>query len=288
MRQLKYDRNAMMRRLEPPQLIAGLLVAVLGLQLAWIVTGQLGAHDPTVIAPVSAPTAPGQSTQGPSTPGPSTSGVLEQIRDAHFFGRASGSEPGSAAPTSLNLQLAGVLAERDPAKGQAILAETGGAARVYAVGATLPGGARLAAVYPDRILIERGGITESLALPQRALGSLAPVGAAAASPMGSASPMASTEDLSALLRWQVVVRPGRSAGVRVYPGNDPRVFAQLGLRSGDLVLAINDVPLADPANAEQFLRTLTGSPESVLTLERDGREERLSVSVSGVLAPPLT
>lgn len=257
----------MLRRPDPPQLVSGLLALVLGLQLAWIVTGQFGAHDPLSPAP--------SDTADPARE------LIEQIREAHLFGQPQARDPSAVSPTALNLQLAGVLAEADPAAGQAIIGEGGGNARVYSVGASLPGGARLSAVYPDRIHIERAGVTEYLALPQRPLGSLAPA--------GSASPVTvAGEDLTALLRWQVVMRPGRSAGVRVYPGNDPQIFDRLGLRAGDLVLAINDVPLADPANAEQFLRSLTGSPESVLTVERDGREERLSVNIASVLAAPLT
>lgn len=260
----------MLRRPDPPQLVSGLLVLVLGLQLAWIITGQFGAHDPLSPAPTD--------TADPARD------VIEQIREAHLFGQPRAADPSSISPTSLNLQLAGVLAEADPAEGQAIIGEGGGSAQVYSVGASLPGGARLAGVYPDRILIDRSGVTEYLALPQRSVGSLIAPDSAASPPANSIT----SDALSGLLRWQVVVRPGRSAGVRVYPGNDPRVFDQLGLRAGDLVLAINDVPLADPANAEQFLRSLTGSPESVLTLERDGREERLSVNVASVLAAPLT
>ena len=39
------------------------------------------------------------------------------------------------------------------------------------------------------------------------------------------------------------------------------------------------------ANSEQFMRTLSGSPQSKLTVERNGREENVILNVAG-LAPP--
>lgn len=274
----------MIRRLDPrrwdaPTLVAAVLAIVVGLQIAWLITDRFGAHEtPQFEIPATG------IVSTTSTPDSAADETFAAIRRAALFGDPAPSDPNAVNPTSLPLQLAGVLAERDPARGQALIGESGSPPRVYAVGAALPAGASLQAVYPDRVLIDRGGVTESLALPRRTLAPLpgptppAPANPAAASP----------GDLGALLRWQVVVRPGQTAGLRVYPGNDARIFAELGLRAGDLVLAINDVPLEDPANAEQFLRTLTGAPESTLTVERDGREERLSVNLTRALAAPLT
>lgn len=278
----------MIRRLDPrhwdaPRLLVAALGLVIGLQVAWIVTGRFGAHE---AIPLEPPTAAAATAAAPERPAPTA--ALESIRRAALFGAVAAADPNTVNPTSLNLQLAGVLAERDPSRGQALIGESGAAPRVYAVGATLPAGATLKAVYPDRVLLDRGGVIESLTLPKRNLATL--TGAPSPSPAAVTPPAASSPsgDLDAVLRWQVVVRPGRSAGLRVYPGNQPRIFEALGLRAGDLVLAINDVPLEDPAYAEQFLRTLSGSPESTLTIERDGREERLSVSLTRALAASLT
>lgn len=275
----------MIRRLDPrhwdaPRLLVAVLGLVAGLQVAWIVTARFGAHE-TISLETPAATIATVSTPERSAP----SGALETIRRAALFGAAPTGDPNTVNPTSLNLQLAGVLAERDPSQGQALIGEAGAAPRVYAVGATLPAGATLKAVYPNRVLIDRGGSIESLALPTRSLSTLTAAPLPSTPPPSASSPAG---DLGALLRWQVVVRPGQNAGLRVYPGNEVRIFEELGLRSGDLVLAINDVPLDDPANAEQFLRTLSGSPESTLTIERDGREERLPVNLTRALAAPLT
>jgi type II secretory pathway component PulC len=52
------------------------------------------------------------------------------------------------------------------------------------------------------------------------------------------------------------------------------------LRPGDLVVAVNDSPLTDQATATQFLRMLAGAPSSVVTVERDGRTENLSIDLA--------
>jgi len=156
---------------------------------------------------------------------------------------------------------------------------------VYAIGATLPGGSRLAEVYPDRVMLDRGGSLETLPLPRQG-GTPSAVSAGAMTPdtLPSAEGASSGEDLANAIRWQAVMRSDKPSGVRVYPGSDAQRFTSLGLQSGDLILAINDAPLADQANGEQFLKTLAGAPQGRLTIERNGRTETLTVDLTA-LAP---
>ena len=57
---------------------------------------------------------------------------------------AGGAGGGNAPPTTMPLILAGVIAEKDPAKGLAIIGDTAAAGKLYSVGAAIPGGARSA------------------------------------------------------------------------------------------------------------------------------------------------
>ena len=95
----------------------------------------------------------------------------------------------------------------------------------------------------------------------------------------------SAEDITQVIRWQAVMRADKPSGVRVYPGANAQLFSQLGLRPGDLVLAINDSPLADQANGEQFIRSLAGTPQARLTIERAGRTESLLVDLATLSNP---
>ena len=272
-----------MERLNLPRLATLALALLIGLQLAWIVTGALGSH---VVA------RPGAAGPGVGT---LDSGlvVVGRIAAARLFGESPGG-PGDGAvpPSSLALVLAGVFAREDPGAGRAIIGETAATGRLYGVGATLPGGARLTEVHPDRVILERSGQREALSLPRSTMPTQPATGGAtngpalapAASSSSSSSPSlpgaSIAEDPARFIRWQAILRDGQVAGVRVYPGEQAALFTRSGLRPGDLVVAVNDSPLTDQATAAQFLRMLAGAPSSVVTVERDGRMENLSIDLA--------
>lgn len=259
------------------RVVTAALGTALGLQLAWTITGAFGARD-------SAP---------PSSTPPMTVAPIETLKAARLFGTASlpAAEAITTAPAPISTQgltLVGVLAAADPKAGQAIIGESGASARVYTVGGTLPGGSRLAEVYADRVILDRGGSFETLPLPRQGgtpAASANPAGPAPATALPPAlapSEAAVSSDITNVIRWQAVIRGDKPSGVRVYPGADARMFTQLGLRPGDLVLAVNDTPLADQANGEQFLRSLAGTPQARLTVERGGRTETLLVDLTQI------
>ena len=272
-----------MERLNLPRLATLALALLIGLQLAWIVTGALGSH--VVARPGAA--GPGVGTLDTGLV------VVGRIAAARLFGESPGG-PGDGAvpPSSLALVLAGVFAREDPGAGRAIIGETAATGRLYGVGATLPGGARLTEVHPDRVILERGGQREALSLPRSTMPAQPATGGAtngpalapAASSSSSSSPSlpgaSIAEDPARFIRWQAILRDGQVAGVRVYPGEQAALFTRSGLRPGDLVVAVNDSPLTDQATAAQFLRMLAGAPSSVVTVERDGRMENLSIDLA--------
>jgi general secretion pathway protein C len=100
-----------------------------------------------------------------------------------------------------------------------------------------------------------------------------------------AGPPGATPDPSQLVRWQAILKDGRIAGVRVYPGEQPQLFRRSGLQPGDLVVEINGTPVASEAGAAQFAQTLAASPSSTLRVERGGRLEELRVDISRLMSP---
>jgi general secretion pathway protein C len=269
-----------MRRipLDPAHLVSALLATAIGLQVAWMVTGAFGARDTGISASDALPEA---------------MSPFEIIKGARLFGTAeqASADVSTAIPVSTQgLVLVGVLASTNAQDGRAIIGESGGSARVYTIGAILPGGSRLAEVYPDRVMLDRGGSLETLLLPRQGgtPGPLVPAaGSDAAGPSAVPSSLRGStgDDLANAIRWQAVMRSDKPSGVRVYPGSDAQRFTNLGLQAGDLILAINDAPLADQANGEQFLRTLAGAPQARLTIERNGRTETLAVDLTALEKP---
>lgn len=261
-----------------PHIMTAALLFLTGLQIARWVTAPARAPDVTGAAPAVTRAAPVD---------------LAAIAAAHLFGalaepaapKATGNADPNAAPaTSLPLVLAGVFARTDPAAGYAIVGESAANARLHAVGAALPGGATLHAVYPDRILLERGGGFESLALPRNLAtwASPAPVAPATLPSVTDRARDLVARDPNAIaqvLRWQQVLADGATRGFRVYPGANEKVFRALGLRPGDLLTAINQVPLDGPARGEEIMTTLASSGRAAVTINREGREQTLTLDL---------
>lgn len=267
-----------------PTLVAVVLVIAIAAQLASLVW--------KILAPEPAPSAPagGIDSRGPS--GPNVAGIV----NAHLFGTAAVEASGDAASapvTNLRLVLAGTLAGADPTQGWAIVGESAQAAKVYATGASLPGGAKLREVYLDRVILDRGGRLESLPLPRLA-GAAAPAQVSYARPVQAPQPglaeaveQAVRQDpgvISEVIRPQPVFAGGQQRGYRLYPGRNRDKFAALGLMPGDLVTAINGNPLSDPNQGLEMLRGIGAGGLVTLTVTRNGAEQDISVDLSATLA----
>jgi general secretion pathway protein C len=266
-----------------PSIVSFVLVLVIAAQLAAILWRLIASPEESD-APPPVVTAPAPAID------------LNAIVNAHLFGVAADSgDPSDAPATAANLTLTGTLAGREPEHGWAIIGASGQSARVYATGTALPGGSKLFAVYPDRVILDRNGSRESLLLPRLAGGPagftprVASVPSAAPAANGSLAdsvrqilaqnPSASGE----LLRPQPVFAGGSLRGYRVYPGRNRAQFAQLGLRPGDLVLAVNGAALDDPNRSLETLRGIGQSGAVTLTVDRGGQQQQLTVDPGAVV-----
>ena len=260
---------------EGPRIATWVLSLAVAAQAALIVTDLAGAGRQRT-APVS------------HAPVQSHSLDLAAITNAHFFGTAK-QDSANAPQTSIPLVLTGTIAGSDPQNGLAILGQTAQTAKVYAVGDNVPGGAKLHSVYSDRVIIDRNGQLESLALPRQLNPGNAPPPSAAALQGDNASiermRRMITEQpglLADVLRPQPVMDHGHMNGFRVYPGRNRMAFMRLGLRPGDQVTAINGTPLDDRDRGEQILHTLSSSTEARVTVIRNGQQQDLNLNIAQV------
>jgi general secretion pathway protein C len=266
-----------------PRIVTWALALALGVQAAMIVTDLAGG---------------GQSRKADLRP-PSPAIVarrgidIASITNAHLFGTAADSatkaNAADATQTSMQLVLTGIIAGKDPRVGFAIVGENATAAKVHAVGDNVPGGAKLHSVYSDRVLLDRNGRLEYLTLPHQNSAALN------ANPIPAAVPNLNpafdrvrrliSEDpsiLNDIMRNQPVLMQGKLRGFRVYPGRNRQAFTRLGLRSGDLVIAINGTPLDDPARGDEIFRTIGSASEARVTVMRNGQQQDLSLNMSQV------
>ncbi len=214
---------------------------------------------------------------------------------SRLFGepRANAAPAGARPPGLLNsgqYQLRGVVASTRQGMAHAII-ESGGAARAYFPGDSLAAGLTLSEVRPNEVLLRQGA--ESVRLPLNNLGpstARGPVRAgisqfSIADPPGllAAPPRMS---LSQILRMEPVMDDdGAMRAYRVSPRGSRALFDALGLVSGDLVVAVNGVPI-DSATLQQATREMSGGGDMMLTVDREGEQLEIRVGSAsfGLLA----
>jgi general secretion pathway protein C len=260
------------------QLIVLLLVLALALDGAVILTRALG-HGPDLPPPGTGP------PPALVRPGVNPTLQLATIVNAHLFGTSAAASSSDAPATSMPLILAGVIAESDPGKGRAIIGENAAAGKLYAVGAAIPGGVHLHAVYSDRVLLERNGGLETLMLPRTAT-----IGRNAAPPAGGLPRQSQGQTrenssvLAGLVRIQPVFNQGKLSGYRIFPGgaHGTSAFTQLGLKAGDLIEAVNGTALDDAARAMEVLQTLSSSATATVTVSRNGQPQEVNLNLANL------
>lgn len=274
---LRFDADLASRLLaRAPNWVMGLLVVLLGVRAALLV------------ADLASPAAAPASAAAPLAAAPRNAVDTPAILRANLFGQAPAAA-GNAPVTSMALLLGGVIADTDDQRGFALIGTGSTDIKFYKVGDTVPGGARLAAVQVDRVLLDRGGRLEALLLPPRSsaiLGGPQPVVAAPPPTASVERVQQAMRDnpglLGQVIQRQAVFADGKLRGMRVYPGPDAVAFGKLGLRPGDLITAINGSRLDDQTRSAEVFGTLASAAEAHITVERSGREQDLVLNLAQV------
>ena len=261
-----------------PSIISALLVLVVAGLLANLTWALLPRHAP--------------ATQIYSNPAPVRMQQIDagRIADRHLFGTASANPNAQNAPdTTLALTLHGIVAGKRASDSRALIVANGDE-EPYAVGAQLPGGAVIRAIYPDRVMLERDGRLEALRLPKDSgsggTASATPGTYAAALPQPHAPPPL-PQNLGQLrqeiannparlmdaVRAMPVMDQGKLTGYRIYPSGNPSLFNQMGLKPGDVVTGVNGIPLTDPAQSMRILSSIKTADQVSITLVRNGQTQ---------------
>ena len=267
-----------------PPWVALLLVIAIGWQLAgivWMLIPGPAAGD-AVVMPA------GQVVADRSRP---AAADAQAIATAHLFGEAGADDVPAVVPevaeqnledTRLsNLELKGTIASPEATMSAAIISDGSNEEKVYLIGDPIASGAKLHAVYTDRVVLNENGRLTNLRLPEEYRETTtAPVRRATTRRTAAAQ----TESIQSVVSQNVarladVIRPtpyfvnGQQQGYRVYPGRDRRQFAALGLRPGDLIMDIDGQSLTDPTQAMEIFQSLGTASQVSVTVERDGQPE---------------
>lgn len=265
-----------------PPVVTALLVLAIAYRLAELTWALIPHHAfdspaPQIVHPVPSPD--GRSAAN-----------FSALEDSHLFGEAQ-AEAVAAAPvnteldapdTTLPLTLTGVTADENGKLSQAHIISGRAEERKYALGEEIENanGAKLHAVYGDRVIINRGGQLETLRFPETrtaSAGRVAPPPAPAQETFTPAEDASlrnvvteNSTSLTQIFRMAPHMEGGEMIGFRLNPGRDRETFDALGLMPGDVVTDINGIALDDPAKALQIFDALGESTQASVTVVRDG------------------
>jgi general secretion pathway protein C len=222
--------------------------------------------------------------------------VIRQVANAHLFGEmqaaAGGTRPSRAPETRLNLVLRGVIAADPMSLSHAIIARgKNGKEEVYAVGDKMPGDVTVEEVYPDHVILNRGGQFETLQLiKDEDVGTIQSSGNSSGFPASG-----TTGEQLAGIRQEILQNPtsfgdyalpvvvkknGKQLGYRLQPqqkGNE--LMQEVGLEANDVITEINGIRLDNPQNGIGALRQLSTANSVSITVMRNGNEVPLSIQL---------
>lgn len=199
---------------------------------------------------------------------------------------AANVQPGTASSISAEPQplfLVGTSPGRNKNEGTALIGVNPDNPQTYVGGAVLANGARLAEIHREYVVLARGASTAKLPLYRRNAPSPPPREALLM--VGGASPSAPAPSVQHVLTEYVRPSPvyqGETLrGYEVYPGRKAGVFTRLGLQPGDVITAIDSLPLSEPQQAMELFAQLTRGGAVTATIERKNQVQ--SIALDGAL-----
>lgn len=262
------------------ELIAVAVLAVVLARAVWFVAygGDAGRLDLDLAGAQAAPSAQQAGTD---------LSVLGRARlfAAREFADVSGLE--SAPETRLALTLHGVRRGSDPQSGSAIIESREAGQRTLPVGAEIAPDVTLEAIYPDRVIIDRQGVRESLYLREegRRASLLQPSGAAseavgaAPAPAPEPAPGLSQAGWVRGLRLERAEQGGTITGYAVLATSDPALLRAAGLEPGDIITSVNGRRLDRSVNTLEVLEELAESASASFTVLRAGEARTIEVNL---------
>lgn len=186
----------------------------------------------------------------------------------------------SVSPIPLPLFLVRSQRGRNNREGFAQIGVRPDSPQTYTAGALLANGSRLTEIYETYVVLEHDGRTTRLYLQGHQESSGRPaeesmtVGGA---PEPAVAASGSQDTMTLYLRPSPVFEGDRLHGYAVYPGRISSLFAELGLRPGDVLISLNGDPVSDSSDPVSTLQTLLKGAVVNADIERDGSTQAISL-----------
>ncbi|WP_164115716.1 type II secretion system protein N [Sphingorhabdus sp. Alg239-R122] len=195
--------------------------------------------------------------------------------------------------TALQLTLYGIRINQASGQGSAIIAGEDGVQKTFDVGQEIMPGVTLASVAFDHVTLSRNGAKESLYLDQSVPAETVGTAGTGNLPAGARVPVVETgrpastapamPTNAATIRSAVSLAPrsndGAVTGLTVSPGSNAQIFTATGLRSGDVITAINGQPVRSAADVEKLMGQLAPGARISVNVERGASEVPIAIVI---------
>ena len=179
-------------------------------------------------------------------------------------------------PTSLSLRLYGIRYSDSGQLDAAILGFDPNNQRIYKTNEVIADDIILEFIEPERVVISRGGIRESVTFDSDTVLSPEITKALANSSKGIKVENINSSALSQMISFQPYFSNGTLKGYQIYPGNQSKLFDSSGLKSGDVLVAVNGLDIKDPS----VLKELSVFGQVKLDLIRDDSDLSIIVKLN--------
>lgn len=185
-------------------------------------------------------------------------------------------EPPAAGTPALR----GTILSATPAQDRVIITDAQGREQLYARGDEITPGASIVEIHRTYVVLRRNGRLEKIDFSRRAAEPvLESASAAESDPAPPEDPearraaiFAHPELLLQTVGATTVVEGGQFRGYRVMQPQDPTLIKSLGFEPGDLLTAVNGMPLSNSSDyGAKVFEAVSGSGALSYTVQRGGR-----------------
>lgn len=277
------------------------LLARTGADLTW----QLGAS----FLSKGRTAGPGQLPSQNVPTGPKTSqNSRPPAEEIALFGQAAGAlspaggQMETAPATSLNLMLKGIVAVRPMRRALAVIAERGGSTeQLYSQGEEISSNVVIREIHPDRVIISRAGVLETLFL--EGFQKPSPQNPTATAPRSKASSdyiqprgdgtnwlikqdyweekLADVPGLAKEVGVEVYSENSQQKGYRLVAVQNSKLLNNLGLLPGDILLSVNGRPMNSIQEGLTAYQQVKNGGQINVEINRNGRRETRVYNIGG-------
>jgi len=185
-----------------------------------------------------------------------------------------GAEQTANVVTSLQLTLFGIRMNEASGLGSAILSGPDGMQENYVVGEEIMSGVTLNSVEFDHVIINRGGVLESLYLDQ----SIPAQTVGTEDSVAPASLTAGGNEIPGVASLAPRNEQGKVTGIVITPLGDGSLFKSAGFRDGDVIVSINGNPVGSTSDIETLKSQV--QPGARLSVEVERGADTVPVAVN--------